>query len=101
MTCRSAVRTDDHADRAMAGLTTMAQFLIRILFVNSDAQRRWHRGRCVAHCIALSECHSRLFEERFCSSLIDGDRYLLAYRRSIAINPVDTGIVGARGAYPW
>jgi putative transposase len=42
-----------------------------------------------------------LFEGRFRSSLIEGDRYLLACQRFIEINPVRAGLVADPGAYPW
>jgi putative transposase len=40
-----------------------------------------------------------LFEGRFRSSLVEGDRYLLACHRYIELNPVYAGLVGDRGAY--
>ena len=42
-----------------------------------------------------------LFEGRFRSSLIEGDRYLLACQRYIELNPVRAGLVADPGAYPW
>jgi putative transposase len=42
-----------------------------------------------------------LFEGRFRSSLIEGDRYLLACQRYIELNPVRAGLVEEPGAYPW
>ncbi len=41
-----------------------------------------------------------LFEGRFRSSLIKGDRYLLACRRYIELNPVRAGLAADPGAYP-
>jgi len=42
-----------------------------------------------------------LFEGRFRSSLIEGERYLLACQRYIELNPVRAGLVPDPGAYPW
>jgi putative transposase len=42
-----------------------------------------------------------LFEGRFRSSLIEGDRYLLACQRYIELNPVRAVMVRAPGDYPW
>jgi putative transposase len=42
-----------------------------------------------------------LFEGRFRSSLIEGDRYLLACQRYIEINPVRAELVVDLGEYPW
>jgi putative transposase len=42
-----------------------------------------------------------LFEGRFRSSLIEGERYLLACQRYIKLNPVRAGLVPDPGAYPW
>ncbi|WP_295455500.1 transposase [uncultured Thiodictyon sp.] len=41
-----------------------------------------------------------LFEGRFRSSIIEGDRYLLACQRYIELNPVRAGLVADPGAYP-
>ena len=42
-----------------------------------------------------------LFEGRFRSSIIEGDRYLLACQRYIELNPVRAGLVADPGEYPW
>ena len=42
-----------------------------------------------------------LFEGRFRSSLIEGDRYFLTVQRYIELNPVRVGLAADPGAYPW
>jgi len=42
-----------------------------------------------------------LFEGRFRSSLIEGDRYLLTCQRCIELNPVRAGLGGDPGEDPW
>jgi putative transposase len=42
-----------------------------------------------------------LFKGRFRSSLVEGERYLLACYRYIELNPVRAGLVADPDAYPW
>lgn len=52
----------------------------------------------------INETHGRsgtLWEGRFRSNIVEGDRYLLACYRYIELNPVRAGIVDKPHQYPW
>jgi putative transposase len=57
--------------------------------------------RYVQHVNRVYRRTGTLFEGRFRSSLIEGDRYLLACQRYIELNPVRAGLAADPGAYPW
>lgn len=43
----------------------------------------------------------RLWEERYSSSVVQADKYLLACQRHIELNPVRAGVVADPGDYRW
>lgn len=57
--------------------------------------------RYVRHVNDMSGRTGTLWEGRYKSSLVDGDRYVLACHRYIELNPVRAGMVVQPGDYPW
>lgn len=57
--------------------------------------------RYVRYCIAGYKRTGTLFEGRFKSSLIDSDRYFLAWTHYIELNPVRAGMASCPENYRW